>query len=678
MIDKILTKFAFKWKIISIVLTLFFISTSILMGVSIKIVNDKLEDEITKNGMNLAEQIENQIEGSKEVEKMLQSIIDDKIITSCSMIKYMDINNISNENIVQLVSDLGISEISIIGPDRIIDYSNVPANIGWEYPVGHAMDSVFDGGSDTYLEDPRENPLDGKLYKFGGISLGNGYFVQAGVSVDIIEDFKKNVNIQSTLTKATEDESVLYAVQIDKTGLAVAGTNEVVGKTYDDDVTKSAAINGKAASNKWFDEELGIWAYDVQIPFYEDGKHIGSIDVGLSLDSLTDAKNDIIKTSIIMSVVIILLVSLILYFAIGYAMKPLRITSGNIQRIAEGDFTESMDLNILKYNDEIGYIANSVQKMQEELKNLVSNIKNSSYEMTSQSDSLAEITDQSNQAMSIIAQSVEQIALSASDQAKDAQSVAISTEELGIKINTSTEVIDEAVCLTNETDKICKEGSIIIFDLYEKTENSKKKNRDVHGIIEEVNIATGNAESITSLITQISEQTNLLALNASIEAARAGEAGKGFAVVAEEIRKLAENTGNATKDISEIINNIQIKAVNAVSIMNEVNHMTESNDKAIDNTGNAFKKIEQKLEELVSKIIEVKQVSNDISDNKEVIIDSIQNISAITEETSAGTEEVSASTEEQLASIREIMSLAKTSNELARELQNNVERFKIE
>ncbi|WP_099188811.1 methyl-accepting chemotaxis protein [Tepidibacter mesophilus] len=678
MIDNILTKFTFKWKVISIVLTLFLISISILMGASIRTVNNKLEDEITKNGMNLAEQIVNQIQGSKEIENILENIIDDKIITASSMIKYMDMNTISNEKIVQLVSDLGISEISIVGPDRIIDYSNVPANIGWAYPEGHAMDAVFNGSSDTYLEDARENPLDGKLYKFGGISLGNGYFVQAGVSVGIIEEFKKNVNIQNTLTKVTEDESVLYAIQIDKTGLGVAGTKEMIGRTYDDDVTKSAAINGKSAANKWFDEKLNIWAYDVQIPFYEDGKHVGSIDVGLSLDSLTNAKNDIMKTSIILSLIIILLVALILYFVIGYSMKPLKTTSRHIQRIAEGDFAECIDSKILKYNDEIGYIANSVQKMQEELKNLVSNIKNSAYTMSNHSDSLAEITDQSNQAMSVIAQSVEQISLSASEQANDAQSVAISTEKLGEKINISTEVINEAVCLTNETDKICKEGSIIISDLYEKTENSKKKNRDVHSIIEEVNIATVNAEGITNLITQISEQTNLLALNASIEAARAGEAGKGFAVVADEIRKLAENTGNATKDINEIINNIQMKAVNAVSIMNEVNHMTEINDQTIDNTGNAFRKIEQKLEELVSKIVEVKQVSNDISDNKEIIIESIQNISAITEETSAGTEEVSASAEEQLASIQEIMSLAKTSNELAKELQSNVERFKVE
>lgn len=678
MIDNILTKFTFKWKIISIALALFFISISLLMVISIKTVNDKLEDEITTSGMNLAEQIENQIEGSKEIEKILENIIDNKIITSSSMIKYMDIDKISNEKLVQLVSDLGISEISIIGPDRIIDYSNVSANIGWEYTVGHAMDTVFNGSSDTYLEDPRENPLDGKIYKFGGVSLGNGYFVQAGVSTDTIEEFKKNVNIQNTLIKATEDEKVLYAVQIDKTGVGVAGTNEFIGKKYDDDVTKSAAINGTAAANKWFDEDLGIWAYDVQIPFHEDGKHVGSIDIGLSLDSLTSAKNDIIRTCLILSLVIILSVALILYFVIGYSMKPLKVTSGYIQRIAEGDFTQSMSGNILKYNDEIGYIANSVKKMQEELKTLVGNIKNSAYTMTNYSNDLAKITDQSNQAMDVIAQSVEQMALSSSDQANDVQSIAISTEELGGKINTSTEVINEAVCLTNETDKICKEGSIIISDLYEKAENSKKKNRDVHSIIEEVNIATGNAESITKLITQISEQTNLLALNASIEAARAGEAGKGFAVVAEEIRKLAENTGNATKDINEIINNIQIKAVNAVSIMNEVDNMAESSDKAIDNTGNAFKKIENKLQGLVSKIIEVKQVSNDISDNKEVIIDSIQNISAITEENSAATEEVSVSTEEQLASIQEIMCLAKTSNELARELQNNVEKFKVE
>jgi len=671
-------KIPFKWRIICIVLTLFLISISVLTAISIRTVNNKLENELTSSGEKLAEQIVEVIDDGKEIEKILEEIMDSKIIEACSIIKYMDMETMSNEKIEELVKDFGISQISIIGPDRIIDYSNEPDNIGWEYPIDHKMDPVFNGKSNTYLEEPRANPLDGKIYKFGGIGLGNGYFVQAGISLEMINEVKKDFAIQKILNKVTEDEGVLYAMQIDKTGLVVAGTEKFVGQTYDDEVTKSAAMKGEKAANKWFSEELGVEAYDVQIPFYIDGEHVGSIDVGLSLASLTMAKKDIFKRSIILSVIIILLVALTLYFVIGISMKPIRITANHIQNIATGDFTQSISRNILSYNDEIGDIAKAVEKMQRELKSLMKNIKDSAYTMVESSDKLASITSESNQSMESVAESVDQIALSATEQSKDVETVAMSTEELGQKIDASGDLINNAVSLTDEMSKLGDEGRVVITELYNKTENSKEKGKNVYRIIEEMDNSTKNAESIINLITEIAQQTNLLALNASIEAARAGEAGKGFAVVAEEIRKLAESTGSAIDDISEIINGIQIKAVNAVSTMNEVNGIAEDQNKSIDDTGKIFEKVESKLRALLSRMEELSRVSNDISDNKDNIIASIQSISAVTEENTAGTQEVSASSEEQLASIQEIVSISETSMELAKNLENETLKFKVD
>ncbi|MCG8540333.1 MAG: methyl-accepting chemotaxis protein [Clostridia bacterium] len=678
MIKNILSRMNFKWRIIFVVLALFVISISILTVMSIRTVNDKLEKELTHSGMKLAEQIVERINSGKSIEKILQDEIDQKIIESCSVLKYMDIERVTNEDIEKIVEDFGISQISVIGPDRIIDFSNVPENINWEYPIGHKMDPVFNGTSNTYLEEPRENPLDGKIYKFGGINLENGYFAQAGMCLELIGDIKKDFETQKILDDIAANEDVLYALQIDKSGRGIAGTEMYVGKVYDDEVTKSAAINGVADARLWFNEELGSGAYDVQIPFYEEGEHIGSICVGLSLQSLTDAKEDIIKTSITLLVLIILLSALMLYFVIGLSMKPVKITANHIERIAKGDFTKSIPQNILGYKDEIGNIGRSVEKMQKELKNLMGSVRDGANTIVDSSSKLADITYESNQAMESVAESVGQIALSSSEQARNIEVIASSTEELGEEINKAGDLVGEAVEITNEMNELSSEGRIIISELYDKAETSKEKSKDVYNTIEGVDTSTKNAESIINLITEIAQQTNLLALNASIEAARAGEAGKGFAVVAEEIRKLAESTANAIDDISKIISDIQLSVVNVVNTMGEVNEIALGQNKSIDNTGNIFNRIESKLKELLSKIEDIHKISNGISENKDNIIISMQSISATTEENTAGTQEVSASTEEQLASIEEIVSIAENSKELAEVLKEDIERFKLD
>ncbi|MTI48467.1 MAG: methyl-accepting chemotaxis protein [Firmicutes bacterium] len=677
--NKFIGKMSFKWRIIIIVVVVLTMAISISSILSLRTANARLESEIVKSGMQLARQIERQVQNNYTIEGIAEDIVDEKIIAAASMIKYLDIEKITNDKMEEIVNDLSISEISIIGEDRIIKYSNVPANIGWKYPIGHKMDPVFNGESNSYLEEPRENPLDGKIYKFGGISLGNGYYVQAGMSLEKISQINKELNIEVLLDQVMEEnQNVMYALQLDKTGTGIAGYNDYVGETFDNQATISAAINGQEYSEQWYDEEKDFYAQEVQIPYYEDGKHIGSICVGLSLESLTSAKQDMMNSTIKLLVIILILVALILYIIITVSMKPLKVASDHIQKIAEGDFTKPVSEKILIYNDEIGNIAKSIQQMQEQLKVLIKNIKQSANTIVNSSNDLARITEESNESMNNISLSIEQMATSASEQAKDTESVASSTEGLGKKINISNGVINEIVKLTDEMNELGDQGNSIISELYDKTETSKNKNNEVYTIVEDVNKSTENVGSIIGLITQISEQTNLLALNASIEAARAGEAGRGFAVVADEIRQLAENTKEAIIDIQQILGDIKTKSINAVSTMDDVNKISLSQNESINSTGKIFELIESKLKELLSRTQKIGEVSKDIDESKDNILASIQNISAITEENSAGAEEVSATSEEQLASIEEITSLANTSRSLAKGLENDIEKFKIE
>lgn len=182
---------------------------------------------------------------------------------------------------------------------------------------------------------------------------------------------------------------------------------------------------------------------------------------------------------------------------------------------------------------------------------------------------------------------------------------------------------------------------------------------------------------IINLLGSISEQTKLLALNASIEAAKAGEAGRGFAVVASEIRKLADMSKESTREVDEIIKKIINQTKEAQEIAGKVEFVINNQNTAVETVTGAFGKIKSAVEELFEKIEDINKLILSIDNEKTAIIESIENISAISQETAASTQEVSASTEEQLAAIEELKAMIERLNILAQDLYQAMQVFRV-
>lgn len=230
---------------------------------------------------------------------------------------------------------------------------------------------------------------------------------------------------------------------------------------------------------------------------------------------------------------------------------------------------------------------------------------------------------------------------------------------------------------SNKVRDVVEEGLKEIDNLLRVTEESNEVAKEISEGILKTHESSSKIGQASNVIASIAEQTNLLALNAAIEAARAGEMGRGFSIVAGEIKKLAEQSSKSTKEIDEIVKELQSNAQHAVKTMERVSEITKEQTDSVMKNKDKYILIEEAMESTLEVLEELNASGQEIENMKNVIIDTLQNLSAIAEENSAATEEISASIEEQTAFIEEIANASDRLSDLAQKLQAIIEKFKV-
>ncbi len=328
-------------------------------------------------------------------------------------------------------------------------------------------------------------------------------------------------------------------------------------------------------------------------------------------------------------------------------LAPINEGSKTLSVLATGDLTERMsgsyegDHQIIK--NSINTVADSLSSALLEVNQAVSETASAATEISSSTEELASGSQEQSAQTSEIATAVEEMSKTVLENSKNTSFAAELARNAGKKAFEGGEVVKKAIKGMEEIADVVSNSAETVFTL---GSNSNK------------------IGEIIQVIDDIADQTNLLALNAAIEAARAGEQGRGFAVVADEVRKLAERTTKATKEIADMIKQIQLVTSDAVKSMQKGKEKVEDGKLLVNQTGNVLKEI----------ISESQKVSDIITQ----VAAAVEEESASTEQVSKNLESINSITQESAAGIQQIAKASEDLSRLTENLKSLIDRFQLE
>ena len=384
----------------------------------------------------------------------------------------------------------------------------------------------------------------------------------------------------------------------------------------------------------------------------------------------TAIQSMIIKTLI--ALVIMLLFGVFLMKLITHSLRRMIFVC---ERLRDGDFRD-MPQQITSH-DEFGEMSDVLVDMRKKLHGLLGKISASAEQVAASSEELTASASQSAQASTQVAQSVADAAEAVINQSsavvRSSQSVkTVSSSVEGIRTEAVKAADHSSAAATHAVN-----GSKSIDEFVDRIKNVENTVRSSGEIVNKLGDRSQEIGQIVDTISDIAAQTNLLALNAAIEAARAGEHGRGFSVVAEEVRKLAEQSQEAAKQISDLIHTIQEDTTNAVGSMQEGSQAIMEGAKSVEGLRAMFEQIRDLVGEVSSQVNNMTGSIHTAASDAQNITQEISNIEEHGQKVSQEMDSVSAATQEQSASSEEIASASDALAKLAQELQSAVSQFRF-
>ena len=392
-----------------------------------------------------------------------------------------------------------------------------------------------------------------------------------------------------------------------------------------------------------------------------------------SNDNGASVYESVITTTIIVAIIVILLTCVCGFLLLRTISSSVDMVLTNLRKIAQGDLRVHLST---ESGDEFAQMADETNKMLENIRNMTKTIQKTAESVADASGTLTNTAEQSAHATQSVAQSITEVAEASHGQMDSVAEAKHQVHAFTRGLSDATSAIENVADDIEHTSQKAEEGNQLVVatvDQMNAIADTVVSSSEVVAKLGERSKEIGN---IVEVISGISGQTNLLALNAAIEAARAGEHGHGFAVVAEEVRKLAEESQNASKQIGDLIRAIQEETEEAVTAMETGRTEAEKGRENVAATGEGFSEILSMIRRIQENAGSIKATMDDLGQRATKIDTATGEIHDAASKVASESQTVSAATEEQAAGMEEIAASSRGLSDMAQELHTAAAKFK--
>ena len=360
-------------------------------------------------------------------------------------------------------------------------------------------------------------------------------------------------------------------------------------------------------------------------------------------------------------------------------VAPIISATDTVEKLGNLDFSGdvSSDKKMLNRKDEVGVMLRSITELKNIIVKVMAEIRAYSESLGEAAEALKNSANESSTAAGQVETAITGIADGASSQAQETQSATENVIVMGKMIEQASTEVEQLGDNAADMHKASENAMSILAELEKINQKTMEAIHIIGEQTQKTNESAAKIKVATDMISEIAEETTLLSLNASIEAARAGEQGRGFAVVANQIQKLAEQSADATTQITEVISELVNDAQESVQTMDEVKEVMNQQSENVSQTEKAFKNVEKGIAESIESVEKITDKTRKLDEARAGVVDVVQSLSAIAEENAASAEETSASASEVGSIMEDVSQNANMLDEIAVKLNENVKRFKI-